>query len=69
MLKWTAQQAAARAGINRRTIERLEADDGPPGARIQTLDSVVRAYESAGVEFVGTPDDAPGIRFRREAQS
>ncbi|SMH56245.1 hypothetical protein SAMN05661107_3223 [Maritimibacter sp. HL-12] len=26
---------------------------------------VVSTLESAGIEFIGTPDDAPGIRIHR----
>jgi hypothetical protein len=28
---------------------------------------VQKVFETAGVEFIGTPEDAPGIRIRRIA--
>ena len=30
-----------------------------------TLDKIKAALESAGIEFIGTPEDGPGIRLRR----
>jgi hypothetical protein len=46
------------------TIKRLEAADGVPTARSTTLLDVQSALEAAGIEFLGTPTDGPGIRIR-----
>jgi len=42
----------------------LEQTDGVPSGRTVTLMDVRAAFEAAGIEFVGTPDDGPGIRLR-----
>jgi hypothetical protein len=48
-----------------KTIARIEDFDSVPPSRSSTLAEVQRALEAAGVEFIGTPDDGPGIRLRR----
>ena len=46
------------------TIQRFETVDGVPPSRSSTLLDVKAALEAAGIEFIGTPDDSPGIRLR-----
>lgn len=64
-LRLSIADLAAKAGVGVQTIMRFESVDGIPPSRSSTLMAVQRALESAGVEFVGTPDDGPGIRVRR----
>lgn len=64
MLRWSAQEAADRAGISLPTIQRFEQQDGVPPSRSQTLMDLKRAFEEAGIEFIGTPDDNPGVRLK-----
>jgi hypothetical protein len=63
MVHWTTSEAARRAGLTRLTIERLEQHPGIPPSRSQTLIDLQRAFEAAGVEFIGTPEDGPGVRL------
>lgn len=63
-LRWTAAQLAEQCALGIQTIKRLEQFDGLPPARAVTLDLIQRALEAAGIEFIGSPDDAPGIRLR-----
>ena len=62
-LRWSAEVLAARAKVGVQTIKRLEATDGVPPGRSKTLQEVQLALERAGIEFVGTPLERPGIRF------
>jgi len=62
-LRWTTQQLADRAGVTSRTIKRFEAFDEVPPSRSSTLLDVKAALESGGIEFIGSPNDRPGIRF------
>jgi hypothetical protein len=57
-----------RLGVTRQTIQRLEQHDGVPPSRSQTLEDIQRAFESAGVEFIGSPDDGPGVRLVRKTR-
>lgn len=62
-LRWSANELAGKAGIAAKTVRRIEANDGLPNSTIATLDKLKRVFEAAGVEFIGTPDDGPGIRI------
>jgi hypothetical protein len=55
---------AEKSGVGLRTLMRLEQIDGVPGSRLSTLVVIQNALESAGIEFIGSPADAPGIRIR-----
>ena len=63
LLRWSAEDLAAHAGVGVATIRRLELQDGVPSSNAKTLQEIQRAFESAGVEFVGAPDDRPGVRL------
>jgi transcriptional regulator with XRE-family HTH domain len=63
-LRITAKELAERARVSLPTIQRFETVDGVPPSRSSTLLDVKAALETAGIEFIGTPDDSPGIRLR-----
>jgi transcriptional regulator with XRE-family HTH domain len=62
-LNWSIDELAERSGVSARTIMRLEAVDGLPPGRAQTLSDVEEALVGAGIQFIGSPDDDPGIRL------
>ena len=64
MLKWSANDLADAAGIGIATVRRLEVMEGVPTGQTRILDSLKKALEKAGIEFVGTPDSQPGVRLR-----
>lgn len=63
LVDWTARDLAAKAEIGFSTLIRLESSSGVPAGNIKTIDAVKKALEAAGVEFIGTPDDRPGVRL------
>jgi DNA-binding transcriptional regulator YiaG len=63
-LGWSAQALAERSGVSLRTLMRLEQVHGIPRGRTSTLAEIQKTLEAAGIEFIGTPDDGPGIRAR-----
>ena len=63
-LRWTIEVLAERSGLGVRTIKRFEGFDGIPPSRTSTLGELKTALEAAGIEFIGTPEDGPGIRVR-----
>jgi transcriptional regulator with XRE-family HTH domain len=63
-LRWSVQQLAEKAGVSIQTIKRFEAAEGVPRSRTQTLLDIKAALEAGGIEFIGTPEDGPGIRAR-----
>jgi DNA-binding Xre family transcriptional regulator len=64
LLRWSANDLSDKSGIGVSTIKRLEVMDGVPAINISTMVAIQRALESAGVEFVGSPDDRPGVRLK-----
>jgi transcriptional regulator with XRE-family HTH domain len=65
LVNWTARELAAKAEIGFSTLIRLEAADGVPSGNIKTIDSVKKALEDAGIEFIGTPDSQAGVRWKK----
>ena len=65
LLKWTGKELAEASGVAFSTLMRLETGEGVPGAQVKTLDAIQKAFENAGVEFIGTPEDSPGVRLRK----
>lgn len=63
LLKWTANDLADKAGIGVATIRRFETHDGVPSGQVRILEILKSALEKAGVEFIGTPDEGPGVRL------
>ena len=64
LLRWTVQQLSEESRVSLPTLHRLEQHDAVPPVRERTLVDVKRALEEAGVEFIGSPDDKPGVRFK-----
>jgi transcriptional regulator with XRE-family HTH domain len=59
----SVKDVAESTSIGHATIVRYEAQSGVPKSRKGHLQSLRSFYEDAGIEFIGTPDDRPGIRI------
>ena len=64
LLRMTVAELANRSRIGVATIKRLEAANGIPAAHARTLDTLETTFNQAGVEFIGGPNDQPGVRLR-----
>ena len=64
LLLWSAEVLAKESGVGVATIRRLELAQGLPSSNVNTLSAIKTALESAGVEFLGTPQQGAGVRFR-----
>lgn len=64
MLRISVVDLSLMAKVGVATIKRIEAGSGLPSANIRTLDSITKALQLAGVEFIGSPDDRPGVRLK-----
>lgn len=69
LLNWSAQQLADQAGLGVATVRRMELAEGVPSSNAQNLAIVKASFEANGVEFVGGPSDAPGVRLHRSVQA
>lgn len=65
LLQWSAQDLADSAGVGIATVRRFETIDGVPTGQVRVLSAIQLALEDAGVEFIGTPDDRPGVRLKK----
>lgn len=63
-LRWSAEDLADRAGLNPRTVLRIEQHDDVSSSSLQTLASIKGALEAEGIEFIGSLDGTPGVRIR-----
>jgi transcriptional regulator with XRE-family HTH domain len=63
MIRISAEELATLSGVGLATIRRYELMTGVPSGNARTLEAICRALERAGVEFVGSPDDRPGVRL------
>ncbi|MDE2422952.1 MAG: transcriptional regulator [Betaproteobacteria bacterium] len=62
-LRWSALDLAQKTGIGVATIRRIDMSEGVPSSNAKTLDLIQKVLESEGIEFVGTPENSPGVRF------
>ncbi len=63
-LRWSSQDLSEASGIGVATIKRMEVMAGVPTGNLRTLSAIQEALEKAGIEFLGSPSDAPGVRLR-----
>ena len=52
------------SGVGTATLQRMEVMEGVPSGQVRTLLAIKEALESAGVEFIGSPTDNPGVRLK-----
>lgn len=64
LLRWSGKDLADKTGLGFSTLMRLEVLEGVPGAQAKTLEAIQKAFEEAGVEFIGSPDEGAGVRWR-----
>ena len=55
---------ADAAGVGIMTIHRFERENGVPNGQVRIFEQIATALRVGGVEFIGTPDDGPGVRLR-----
>jgi len=64
LLRWSGEELAQKSGISLSSIRRVEsAQSIPEGQNLKTLLAIRAALEEGGVEFIGTPEDRPGVRL------
>jgi transcriptional regulator with XRE-family HTH domain len=64
LLKWSAEDLANKAGVGIATVRRFELDKGVPSGQVRILGALKATLEAGGIEFIGTPEDRPGVRLK-----
>ncbi|WP_215287823.1 helix-turn-helix transcriptional regulator [Polynucleobacter sp. MWH-Spelu-300-X4] len=62
-LKWSLEELSQRSGVGTTTLKRFESADGVPNGNLSTFNTLRKIFEEAGIEFIGTPEDGPGVRY------
>ena len=65
-LGWSLEIMSERCGVSARTLRRIETEGGLEKATKANLKLIRETLEAAGIEFIGGPDDGPGVRLWRE---
>lgn len=64
-LNWSVRELSEQSGVATATIVRYELEAGVPKSRKDNLSVLRQTLEAAGIEFIATPDGAPGILIHR----
>ena len=64
LLRWSADDLAKVSTVGIATIRRFELQEGVPSGQVRILEALKSALEDAGVEFLGSPEDGPGVRLK-----
>ena len=64
LLDWSIKDLSEHSNVSVPTIQRLERQHGLISSQPRTVIDLQKAIEAAGLEFIGTPDNGPGVRFR-----
>ena len=64
LLGWSIPNLSEASGVSVRAIKYFENEGSEKDLKDLTISKLVSALEVAGVEFIGTPEDGPGIRLR-----
>lgn len=63
LLNWSRAELSECSGVGISALMRLESAEGIPGGHTKTMQAVISTFESAGIEFVGTPEEGAGVRW------
>jgi len=65
MLNWSRKDLAEQSGLSFASMMRLESFEGVPSSNFKTLEAIKTTFEKAGVEFIGTPEEGAGVRWKK----
>lgn len=69
LINWSARELAVKSGVGVATVRRMELAEGIPSSNAQNLELVKKTLEVLGVEFIGAPEDRPGVRLTKSFKS
>ena len=65
-LGWSTQKLADLCHVSSRTLNRMETAEGFAVATKANLSLVQKTLEEAGIEFIGSANDGPGVRLWKQ---
>lgn len=64
LLDWSRADLSTHSGVGASALMRLESAEGIPSGNIKTFEAVQKAFEEAGIEFIGSPESGAGVRWK-----
>ena len=64
LIGMTASKLAELSGVAYTTVVRMESASGIPSGQVKTLDALQKVLEEQGIEFIGTPENGAGVRWK-----
>ena len=64
-LNWSVSKLAVNSSVSISTIKRMESGIGEYSTTAANLKLIRETLEAAGVEFIGSADEGPGVRLWR----
>ena len=68
-LNWTLSDLSEASSVSSRTIRRIESENGLERATSANLKLIRETLEAAGIEFIGTAEEGPGVRLWSKSAS
>ena len=65
-LGWSLDVLGEKSGVSSRTIRRIESEGGLEKATVANLKLIKQTLEQAGIEFVGSAEEGPGVRLWKQ---
>ena len=65
-LGWNISDLANEASVSISTIKRAETPEGFSKATAANLKLIKQTLEQAGIEFIGSADEGPGVRLWKQ---
>ncbi len=65
LLRWEQKDLSSASMVSLPSIQRLETKPGPLAAQPRTVAAIRAALEAAGVIFVESNGEGPGVRLRK----
>lgn len=65
LLRWSGKDLAEKSGVGFSTVMKMESDSGVPNSNFKTFEALRKAFEDAGIEFIGSPDSQAGVRWKK----
>jgi transcriptional regulator with XRE-family HTH domain len=67
LINWSALELAEKSNVGVATVRRMELAISVPSSNAQTLELIRKTLELQGIEFIGSPDDRPGVRLNKQS--
>ena len=65
LLKWSGKDLASKSGVGFSTIMKMESEVGVSNSNFKTFEAIKKAFDEAGIEFIGSPDSQAGVRWKK----